>query len=60
MCKFLVAFGNGKALLGMPDIDMVNIINNISIGTEYSRAIIIAAQTGHFPEHRHDAGNKQN
>ena len=38
MCNFLVVLGNGKALLGMPDIDAFNIINiNIhSIGTEHS------------------------
>ena len=27
LCKFFVVPGNGKALLGMPDIDMLNIIH---------------------------------
>ena len=27
MCKFFVDPGNGQALLGMPDIEMLNIIN---------------------------------
>ena len=37
MCKFFVVPGNGQALLGMPDIDVLNIISiDIhSIGTEY-------------------------
>ena len=35
MCKFYVVQGNGKASLGMPDIDMLNIIkrNCKTIGT---------------------------
>ena len=37
MCKFFVVLGNGQALLGIPDIDMLYTINvNIhSIGTEH-------------------------
>ena len=35
MCTFLVVLGNGQALLGMPDIDVLNIINIHSIGTEH-------------------------
>ena len=27
MCKFFLVPGNGQALLGMPDIDMLDIIN---------------------------------
>ena len=43
MCKFFVVPGNGQALLGMPDIDMHNIIkiNCDTIGT-----------------HRNDSANK--
>ena len=35
MCQFFIVPGNGQALLGMPDIDVLNIMNlNIkSIGT---------------------------
>ena len=38
MCKFFVVPGNGQVLLGMPDIDTLNIIkiNIHSIGTEHS------------------------
>ena len=32
MCQFFVVLGNGKALLGIPDIDVLNIIN-ININT---------------------------
>ena len=37
MCTFFVALGNGQALLGMSDIDVLNNINIIinSIGTEH-------------------------
>ena len=35
MCKFFVVLGNGPALMGMPDIDALNIINIYSIGTEH-------------------------
>ena len=35
MFKFFVVPGNGQALLGMPDIDALNIININSIGTEH-------------------------
>ena len=37
MCKYFVVLGNEQTLLGMPDIDIINIINmNIhSIDTEH-------------------------
>ena len=37
ICKFIVGSGNGQVLLGMPDIDTLNIIkiNCNTIGTHY-------------------------
>ena len=53
-CKYFVVPRNGQALLGMPDIDMPNIINiNIhSIGTEQAEMVIIAAQTSPLPREK--------
>ena len=63
MCKFFVVSGNGQALLGMLDINTLNIIkiNCITIHMEITVSIT-AVRTQHLPEfktcatlHKYDA-----
>ena len=69
MCKFFVVPGNRQALLGMPDIDRLNImkINCNTIGTHRNdSADNYSTNTSSPPEfkscitlHKHDAGSEQ-
>ena len=62
MCKFFVVLGNGQALLGMHDIDALNIINiNINtINIEYGRGTDNWCTNKATPlKYKHDLGNRQ-